>query len=187
MNFTDLYRKITNIDKGLTESELLECPCEEGPMEQQKQQDSVNMNVTINGQGSTGIRDLMDILRNIEKDVQDGDEQNVLVDEPEEFGVDDESEEGEYEFDLEPFINHDEEPSHQEEEPEELMTDEYENSAIGGSDAAVYGISAITAIGNDLLSKRKEAPKQAGGGNPWNIKESLITELANLYKEVKLR
>jgi len=120
----------------------------------------------------------MDILRNIEKDAQ-GDDQDVLIgastEEPEY-----DSEPAEVEVDMEPSQYDDE---------DELMTDEYENSAIGGSDAEIYGISAVTAMGDDMFSKGKEAPKQAGGGNPWNInvKESLINELANLYKEVKLR
>jgi hypothetical protein len=79
------------------------------------------------------------------------------------------------------------EPDNDEEENEPLMTDDYENSAMGGSDAAVYGISAVTAMGNDMFSKGKEAPKQAGGGNPWNVKESLVNDLNKLYQEIKQR
>ena len=173
MNFTDLYKKITNIEQGLNENELLECPCEEGPMAQAKQQDSVNMNVSINGQGANGIRDLMDILRNIEKVDDDGGTQDILVGEPEQGNQDSD----EIEFDIE--------PSHHDEEP--LMTDEYENSPIGASDAAVYGISAVTAMGDDMFSKGKEAKKQAGGGNPWNVSESLVNNLHKLYSQIKQR
>ena len=168
------------IDSGLTESELLECPCQEGPLTQ-KQQDSVNMNVSINGQGSNGIRDLMDILRNIEKVDDTSSHQDILVSEPDhEEPAHDDSDEVEFEI----------EPSHDDEyddENEPLMTDEYENSAIGGSDAAIYGISAVTAMGDDMFSKGKEAKKQAGGGNPLNVKESIISHLNNLYNEIKQR
>lgn len=44
--------------------------CGMGPMSMpsmNKQQDNVSMNVSMNGSGSGGIRDLMDILRNLEK------------------------------------------------------------------------------------------------------------------------
>jgi hypothetical protein len=49
-----------------------------GPMSAPKQSDSVTMNVSMNGSGSGGIKDLLDILRNIEKSGgQDSDD--VLV------------------------------------------------------------------------------------------------------------
>ena len=173
MNFTDLYKKITNIDNGLNESELVECPCEEGPMAHPKQQDSVNMNVSINGQGANGIRDLMDILKNIDK-VDGSEKHDILVGEPEQTEPD-QDDSDEVVFDIE--------PTHDDEEP--LMTDDYENSPIGASDAAVYGISAVTAMGDDLFSKGKGAKKANGGENPWNVDESLINHLNSLYEQVK--
>ena len=51
------------------EQEMDECGM--GPMSMpsmNKQQDNVSMNISMNGSGSGGIRDLMDILRNLEKD-----------------------------------------------------------------------------------------------------------------------
>ena len=68
MNFTELYKKISSIEQGVPAT-ITECPCMDGPISTpQKQEDNVNMNISINGQGSGGIRDLMDILRNIEKE-----------------------------------------------------------------------------------------------------------------------
>ena len=154
MNFSELYKKIAHIEQGLDESTIIdECSCEEHP-EQPKQQDSVNMNVTINGQGANGIRDLMDILRNID-DAESSDDMIVG------------------------------EPADSIEEP--IIDDSYENSIEDGSDATVFDMDSVTFTGDDLHSKGAEAPKQAGGGNPWNVKESLITNLHKLYEEVKQR
>jgi hypothetical protein len=71
MDFTELYRKIAAIDKSpLDESMVTECPHSDMNAEPQKQQDAVNMNVSITGQGANGIRDLMNILRNIDDAVE---------------------------------------------------------------------------------------------------------------------
>jgi hypothetical protein len=71
MDFTELYRKIATIDKSpLDESMVAECPHSDMNAEPQKQQDAVNMNVSITGQGANGIRDLMNILRNIDDAVE---------------------------------------------------------------------------------------------------------------------
>lgn len=54
--------------QGLAES-IEECGSDMGtmsPMSQPKQQDNVNMNVSLNASGQGGIRDLLDILQNIE-------------------------------------------------------------------------------------------------------------------------
>jgi hypothetical protein len=175
MNFLDLYKKISNIDSGLNENQLLdECPCQDAAESgHPKQQDSVNMNVTINGQGANGIRDLMDILRNI-NDAAGDEEHAVVIGEPDE-------EPAEPEITFEP------------DEPEEddsanvLFTDDYENSVPGGSDKMTYAIDAVIGMGDDLHGKGKEAAKQAGGGNPWNVKESLVNQLRGHYKEIKER
>jgi hypothetical protein len=157
MNFSDLYKKISDIDKGITESQQLdECPCQDNP-EQPKQQDSVNMNVSINGQGANGIRDLMDILRNIDNDKSDADD--ILVGEPED--------------EVEPEIS------------EEQYVDEYANSEDNGPANTTYAIDAVMGIGDDLSSKGKGASKANGGENPWNVSESLVKHLSDLYETVK--
>ena len=72
MNFQDLYKKIANIDGAVTESTELEVPTEEcGAMPMSmpsmpKQSDSVTMSVNMNGSGSGGIKDLLNILKDIE-------------------------------------------------------------------------------------------------------------------------
>lgn len=83
MKFEDLYKKIRAIDEG---SEAVPAPIEAegieiigGPMggmlggmggmghsSPPKQQDSVSMNVSLNGAGAGGVRDLMDILHRID-------------------------------------------------------------------------------------------------------------------------
>jgi hypothetical protein len=78
MKFEDLYKKIRAIDEGIevapVEAEGIEIIG--GPMgsmlggmghsEPPKQQDSVSMNVSLNGAGAGGVRDLMDILHRID-------------------------------------------------------------------------------------------------------------------------
>jgi hypothetical protein len=66
MNFNELYRKIAEIDKKTTDDIIEECGM--SPMSSpMPQQDNVSMNVSMNGSGAGGIRDLMSILKNIEE------------------------------------------------------------------------------------------------------------------------
>lgn len=106
MNFQDLLEKIKSIDEAgqgvmapPSQPEMPECgddPMEPskaakddtlltdegcGPMMSMgapKQSDSVTMNVSMNGSGSGGIKDLLDILRNLDKS-HTGDHDDVLV------------------------------------------------------------------------------------------------------------
>lgn len=64
MNFQDLYQKIKNIEEGVVPVEECGMPM---PMSSPGQQDSVTMSVNMNGNGSGGIKDLMNILKNIEQ------------------------------------------------------------------------------------------------------------------------
>ena len=109
MNFQDLMQKIKDIDEGLEGTDkftLADQDVEEmgmaksnaetplmgdveecggmpsmGPMSSMapKQQDNVTMNVSMNGSGAGGIRDLMSILKNIEQGGSGDDEQDVIV------------------------------------------------------------------------------------------------------------
>jgi hypothetical protein len=64
MNFEDLMRKMKAIDEGQLAEECGSMPIGiSGPPEQQ---DNVTMNVSMNGSGAGGIRDLMSIIKNIE-------------------------------------------------------------------------------------------------------------------------
>ena len=129
---------------------ISECPECDAKAEQQSQQDSVTATLNINGAGPGGIRDMIDILRNIENT---------------------KSSSGDFGHDVE----------------EPLMGDGYENSIKNGKSAEVFGVDAITATGNDMHSKGKGAFKVNGGENPFNIAESLISDLKRLYENVKIR
>lgn len=148
-----------------------------------KQGDSVSMNVSMNGSGAGGIRDLMGILKNIEDTGDDqmsighdhGDdnmEMPIIMkamggqDEPDMGG----SDLGKPERDMEEFAN----------APDEMTA----------------GIDAVTGTGNDIHSKGAEAPKVNGGGNPMKVKTGetfklpsgdLKIKLEGLYNDIKLR
>jgi hypothetical protein len=138
MNFQDLMSKLQAIEEN-TEMPAAECgmPVAIGHAEQPKQQDNVTMNVSMNGSGSGGIKDLMDILRNIEAGVEHG-EDDVVFGEP-----------GDEHGHAEPIIDVD-------------MDEVYGNSP----DEQTAGIDAVTPTGDDMASKGAEAPKVNGGGNP---------------------
>lgn len=126
--------------------------------EQPKQQDSVTMNVSMNGSGAEGIRDLMSILKNIESHSDQGPSDThadmiVGIDEPE---MDEEIDGGFQSATTEP-----------------------------GEETA--GVDAVTRTGNDMHSKGDEAEKVNGGGNPFRVSEGLLSHLTGLYQEVKDR
>jgi hypothetical protein len=117
------------------------------------QQDSVNMNVSLNAAGPGGIKDLMDILKGIEDDEignfgDDGDiGPEVMIKKIGAPGMD-------------------------------MIDDDYENTP----DETYQGVDAVTQTGNDLHSKGIEAPAANGGGNPMALKtrlESLYHEVKN--------
>lgn len=114
MNFADLLAKMKSLDEGLeasdkyvsSEVDVEECGSmptasnaqrplmgEEGvdecggmmsPMSAPKQSDSVTMSVSMNGSGKGGIRDLLDVLKNIDQ-ASDGDADGKMVIGMEEF------------------------------------------------------------------------------------------------------
>jgi hypothetical protein len=117
------------------------------------QQDSVNMNVSLNAAGPGGIKDLMDILKGIEDDEignfgDDGDiGPEVMIKKIGAPGMD-------------------------------MIDDDYENTP----DETYQGVDAVTQTGGDLHSKGIEAPAANGGGNPMALKtrlESLYHEVKN--------
>lgn len=100
MNFLDLYKKIQSLDEGLSQGDMSvqatsaapsspimtseEETCTEcgdmhsmGQHTTSSQPDNVSMNVSMTGSGKGGIRDLIDVLKNIEHSQDHGD--NVLV------------------------------------------------------------------------------------------------------------
>ena len=142
------------IEQPLVDSEVEECGMPgmsnmpSGMMGTPKQPDNVTMNVSMNGSGAGGIRDLMSILKNIE---QGGGDKDMVI------GV------GETNLDA-GFAD-----------------------ATTSPDEKVAPVDAVLPTGDDLASKGKEAEKVNGGGNPFNVDESLVSKLSNLYNEVKSR
>jgi len=71
-----MSKKDESLDQLADEVQQEMDECGMGPMSMpsmSKQQDNVSMNVSMNGSGSGGIRDLMNILRNLEQGADDHD------------------------------------------------------------------------------------------------------------------
>lgn len=64
MDFKSLYQKISAIDEGVSIEECGDMMAV--PMGASGQSDSVNMNVSLNASGGGGIRELMNVLKNID-------------------------------------------------------------------------------------------------------------------------
>jgi hypothetical protein len=79
-----------------------------------------------------------------------------------------------------PVGHHGDEPLMGDEE-EEYAAEEFGNELPGDAGSQVKPVAAVTATGNDMFSKGKEAPKVNGGGNPME------SQLAELYAQVKAR
>lgn len=178
MNFNELFQKMRELDQPVSETaggtgaggvaampmpmgseqpekELDECGDMPGPMSAPHQSDSVTMNVSMNGSGAGGIRDLMDILRNLEDEV--GGEEGELG------AIIDKMDDGHGEVMI------------------DTEMDEYANSP----DEMYAPVSRMTATGNDIHSQGDEAPKVNGGGNPMGMHEELVQRLSQQYDSIK--
>lgn len=184
MNFNELMQRMRDLDTkpetGVAEDLTTECGMPGmdnmpgGMMGAPKQQDSVTMNVSMNGSGAGGIRDLMAILKNIDDVADKG--PDIDLGEPEEFG----------DKDMDVIVK--KQPGM------DMMTidDDYENEP----DEMYSNQDAVTGTGDDLHSKGVEAPKVNGGGNPMKVKTgetfklpsgNLKIKLESLYQEIKNR
>jgi hypothetical protein len=193
MNFVDLNKKLNAIDSG---KQLDECGCGGSPdMGHQPQQDSVNMNITVSGQGAGGIRDILDVLRNMDKPKDDPAHGTMVVGGDSEFSSPSIEDMMVIKHGDEQEIAPDELSQHNIDEPEFDVDDDggdehadetFGNSIAGGLGPTTLAISAITATGDDLASKGRAAPPKVNGGeNP--MAESLINNLHRLYREIKNR
>lgn len=139
--------------------------CGMGPMSMpsmNKQQDNVSMNVSMNGSGSGGIRDLMNILRNLENgdDSMDHDHGDHDMDPP---GID--------------------MPGMMVMKKEPVLGDEYANSP----DVQVGQDNFPIDHGDDLhKSKDSYSDKPYRGDNPMAL-ESYKTRLHSMYEDIKNR
>jgi hypothetical protein len=131
------------------------------------QQDSVSMNLSMNGAGANGIRDLMDILRNL-----DGDEGAEMdLDMP----------------DMGPGPEMDAEmPMIMKAMGGDQDGDDERRMPLG--DEMYQGIDAVTQGGGDLNRPKQTFPKVAGGDNPMQpMAERIAQQLKGLYEEIKNR
>ena len=139
----------------------------------QGQQDSVSMNVSMNGSGPGGIKSLMDILRNIESASSDADAEIIVTEPHAGHGQHDQGPEVELGEKQEQLVGHD--------------VDHDKGSDVKNRPHRVtYNVDTITQHGDDIHSKGDvKRLKPAGGENP--LQEGLIERLTNLYDQVKSR
>lgn len=217
MNFQDLYKKIRSIDENVEASVVAEpMPADDAlsgvdecgmmppmggmpPSAPPAQQDTVSMNVSMNAQGAGGIRDLMNVL----KDIQDGPDHgpaDALTGEPHHA-----------EIDADPELDIAMPGPHGEEEPDvqvvHLGHDEVEKEAFGNEPDVAYQDNNY--MQQDLAGGAGKPQKMTKGGynqsdNPLTMaailpvaaamgrmgegtEGGLSGKLQAMYEEVKLR
>jgi hypothetical protein len=156
--------KEKEVDESFIEGCGMDMPGSMMGMRTPPQQDSVSMNLSMNGAGANGIRDLMDILRNL-----DGDESGQM--------------------DLEmPDMDH----GHGGMDSEMPMImkamggsqdDEEKRMPLG--DEMYYGIDAVTQGGGDLNRPKDAYAAAQPGDNAMAVR--IAEQLKGLYEEIKLR
>jgi hypothetical protein len=168
MNFTDLLTKMKTIDEGGEIINPVDAVEECGGimstphMSAPKQQDNLTMNVSMNGSGAGGVRDLLNVL----KDIQDGPEHDTP-----------DADSGKHDV----LIG----------EPEESYEEDVNDGGFGMStnnpDTTTLDISDVVNVGAPI-NGGDHRPRQAGlpMGNP-QVQEGLVNHLSNLYNEVKSR
>lgn len=186
MNFNELMQKMRDIDTNapvveVSEEIVDECGMMGGmsPMSTPPQQDTVTMNVSMNGSGSGGIRDLMAILKNIE---DGGHEEPEMALDMEPEGPEDLGDKG---MDMDVLVKKMEPPKM------DLIDDDFENEP----DEVYAPIQAMTPSGDDLHGNASRGDQgdrfdgQAPRGEPiLKIRvESLMPKLSSLYEEIKNR
>jgi hypothetical protein len=185
MELKDLIAKMTAIEEG--KSTVDECGGMEVVAPTRQQSNNVSMNVNMTGTGPEGVRNLMDVIRAIEK-AEQGDD-HIMIGEPhgaqgkEEPIMGDEGVTGnDSPLSVPP----------EEEMGEELGDDSetWANSADGDAGHHTHGIDAVTFSGDDMNSKAKVSPvARAPGTNTLRqpTPEGLVERLSSLYFEVKTR
>jgi len=188
MNFQDLYRKIAALEEGdmgimaapsqpgqALEAELEECgdmmPMSNKP---DAEQDHVSVSVNMNGSGAGGIRDLMNILRNID-DVAGDDDSAAIIDikpmghsEPQNpMGHDTSSEPMFGDFDVEEEFN---------------PADTFQANTTPEPEYA--SVDAVTNMGAPI-NGGDHRERQAGLPQGAPVQETLIQELTNRYNEIR--
>ena len=142
-----------------TEDEsIMMMPAMDMPHAPETQPDSVSMNVSMNGSGTGGIKDLMAVLRNIENGTSEPQHHkttgNIVLGDP--VGGD-----------------------------EHLpVAEKFGNSVHGDAGPHTMGLDAAIHGGNDMHGQDADEPvKKQGGGNPYH--ESLVGKLSAMYRQLK--
>lgn len=157
MNFQDLLSKMKQIDETVSVEECgMPMPGISVGGPRPEQADSVTMNVSMNGSGAGGIKDLMNILKNIEHGSDD-------------VGGHHDSHRGDDEI----VIGG----------PLDAKMADLEDSYNNEPNPVTTGSNMMT--GDDLASKGGEAEKVNGGGNPMNVDEGLVSRLQAHYESIK--
>jgi hypothetical protein len=189
MNLKSLIAKMTAIEEGAQmappsgpEVPVEECgdemmpgaveECGDMPMpgimahSNPQQQDNVTMNVSMNGSGAGGIRDLMDILRNLEN----GDSSDEMDMPGDELIIGAPGDVGEIEL---PFA------------------DEAIDGGFGRSttepNAEIQDVDAVLPTGDDLASKGMMGRHGVSISGSNGLRETLVDRLSQHYQEVKGR
>lgn len=203
MNFQQLADKLKRIDEGV-DAQIEECG-EMMPMAgmmgqqpaPQAQQDTVSMNVSMNAQGKGGIRNLMDILKDIENNA-DGEISTVMSTEPHGAEIDADPE-------LDIMMPHDEIDG----DVEIIDVDQDEMEKEGFANAPDEQYQSSEYMNNTLAGGANKPQKMTKGGygnsdNPLTMAailpvaaamgrmsegqgETLQSKLESLYQEIKLR
>lgn len=185
MNFQDLLAKMKSIDES-TDVQTQECGAmpvmvghDHGEMGQPAQQDTVNMNLSMNAQGSGGIRDLMSILKNIEQGGGDDAFAGALE-------ADNDGSAGEELASIDSKdLALDVQP-----DGDQMLGDKGMGEVTGelaNSPDAEY--QSQDYMHNTLSGNKQDQHKHGyrNADNPLGFKEGLEARLANLYQEVKER
>lgn len=186
MNFTQIYKKVVALESN---QPVEECGMGGMTSSMPPQQDSVNMNVSMSGSGSGGIKDLLDILRNLD---QPGDSMGHSHDEID-LGMP-----GELEIDMPrggddlgqllKLAGSDKEvlPGNDGlEDPELKSKDDKENEAFVNQPDEVYGdINSVTQdTAGGLNAPHRQYRKEYPGDN--HMAESLKAKLSAKYQSYK--
>jgi len=215
MNFQELYSKIRAIDENVAPVE--ECG-EMAPMASMMggahpvppQQDNISMNVSMNAQGTGGLRDLMAVLQAIEQGTDGTDGGAVVV-----HGTDDAGGSDDFASALDSLVGGEEEvslgdkmadenmdmvpndpdmntgapapqPSTDDQSTDDQMaSEEYQNEPNETYQSADYMTKTLAGGSDEPQHMKKHG--YGNSDNPLGMKESLINELSNLYQEVKFR
>lgn len=147
-----------------------------------KQQDSVTMNVSMNGSGAGGIRDLLNVL----KDIQSGPDDSMPGDDMD-MGPD---------MDSDTAAGPDVLLKKNIDSMAQSIDDDFGNSAMGDTGPKMGGVDMVTHDGDDLHKQKAAYPKASGGDNAMRLKDGatyklpagdIQVKLEGLYREILSR